>query len=93
MKVKLLRKLRKRFHWYFEPDTWITCWLYYDKKKNLSGRAFVSHVSWPINDMLLYTMLCQLGREKWFVSLRKRLERKSDLKNKRRLKQQFSDKF
>lgn len=66
MKVKLLKKLRKRFYWYKEDNK--NCWSYYDKKYNTHGYAFIFN-TYYINDMLLYELLNELGLKYIFKSL------------------------
>jgi hypothetical protein len=70
MKTKLLKQLRKRFHWY---RTHNLCWSYYDKEKKIDVYAYV-HSFYYVNDMLIYRMLSQMGMEDRFVKLRDRID-------------------
>lgn len=69
MKAKLLRKLRKRFHWYREEGR--GCWSLYDKKTKTDSYVYIMGFYY-INDMLQYTMLQRMDKLKWFRKLRDR---------------------
>ena len=73
MKVKLLRKLHKRFIW--KKDKTKNCWTIYNIKDKSVHYAFVVGVYY-VNDMALYIMFQILGKLDKFVSLNRRLENK-----------------
>lgn len=90
MKVKLLRKLRRRFHWFTEKDK--PGWFYYDKKKNKIGYSFV--VGWyHFNDMLLNELLYKIGKGYLFVKLKDRLRIKRAKKTDLQLRDRFREHF
>lgn len=92
MKVKLLRKLRKRFKWYKKESD--TCWSYYDRRTNTDHYAF-SEGLFYINDMLQFQMLSKIGLSKLYIPLRQRVESRLkarvDKKRKEKFAQYFND--
>lgn len=92
MKVKLLKKLRRRFHWFIDAESRLsTCWCYYDKKHETVNYAFVIGMV-HMNDMLLYSMLEAMGRDDLYVSLRNRRESKRKQKLRLELRERFNPK-
>lgn len=90
MKVKLLRKLRKRFYWYREEND--TCWRLYDKKYNHVRYCFETGFYY-INDMLIWNMMKRLFIDHEFFSLRDRVEKKRKERKEIQLKNKFSKHF
>lgn len=66
MKVKLLRKLRKRFSWFRTKQN---CWSYIDLKTGKNNYAYTCGFYY-VNDMLLYEMLTILKLD--YIYLKKK---------------------
>lgn len=77
MKARLLKKLRKRFHWYRQEGR--SCWFVIDKLTIKNGYAFVFNF-YHVNDMLIYYMLREIGMLHHFVNLRDRKEKRNKQK-------------
>lgn len=90
MKVKLLRKLRRRFHWFRRPG--YDCWFYYDRKENRELYAFTLGMYY-VNDMLLGELLEKLYLSDLYVGLRNRLEARSAVKKGIILKNKYKNHF
>lgn len=89
MKVKLLKKLRKRFHWYMDGQN---CWYFYDIKYNEIEYAYISGMR-GINDMLILMLLRRIGLECIYEPRHeisgKRKKERDDLKRKQYFAQFF----
>lgn len=72
MKVKLLKKLRKRFIWKMKEGS---CWYYYDRQTQQEYYAFSEYFPY-VNDMLQCKLLSKLGLSHLFVALNKRREKR-----------------
>jgi hypothetical protein len=90
MKVKLLKKLRKRFYWYRQSG--MSYWWFYDKKTNETNYAFIIGVG-QINDALIISMLSRIGLkdlyEPRYVRRKRRIKEKEDLRRKQYFSQFF----
>lgn len=89
MKVKLLKKLRKRFFWYMDGQSH---WYYYDKKTNETNYAFIIGVS-RINDALILSMLSKIGLEHLYEPRFKKIARIKKEKQEQKRKLYFSKFF
>lgn len=69
MKVKLLKKLRKRFLWYRDENH--NCWYLFNKVTKRYSYAFVFNFYY-VNDMCMYYMFREMGMLYMFKSLRDR---------------------
>lgn len=89
MKVKLLKKLRKRFYWWW--DSYNSEWMYYDNITVCEHSAIGDfHTK---SDRLLYCMLSDMGLKKLFKMNYDRVNERRRVKQKRDLKMKFADKF
>jgi hypothetical protein len=90
MKVKLLKKLRKRFHWFRHSGH--TCWTYYDNKHNHTRYAFECRFYY-VNDMLMYKLLQDAGLSHLFRSLANRKDARILARHKKKMKEEYGTNF
>ena len=90
MKVKLLKRLRKRFFWFVGDGD--ICWSYYDNYENKVIR--VPAFGGRHNDNLLCTLLEKLGLDElYYLSNEDRKLRRQRLRDEKLLKEKFSKHF
>jgi hypothetical protein len=85
MKVKLLRKIRKRFKWWKEEDDYTNMWLYYDRETNEERYAYVEGVS-TYDSMLIRSMLGRMNLSHLYIPKWKRVAVRRSRIYKRNLK-------
>lgn len=75
MKAKLLKKLRRRFVFYYDKDATNQPWKLFDKDANIEIYAF-EHGLYYYSEMVIYAMMRRLGIIDLWESNRDRKERR-----------------
>lgn len=75
MKVKLLKKLRKRFVFYYDKEATNQPWKLFDKESNIEIYAFETGLYY-YSEMVIYAMMRRMGIIDLWESNRTRRERR-----------------